>query len=112
MTTPPGQGAVAFGLTEANLYVEQVHWRYAKTMPDWPHEYTIKAWRPELSTAFELLCQFIQDAGHVAPWPPSPEQAIYHNAYLVIGPHQYWAMGPLGDQDPVEGKTVINRAHV
>lgn len=101
-----------FGLVEAEPYIAQVHWRYAKTMPDWPHEYTIKAWRPELSRTFELLCHLIEDAGQVAAWPPAPEKAIYHNAYLVIGPHKYWSMGPRGDQDPIRDRTVINRARI
>lgn len=27
-------------------YIGQVRWQFAKTMPDWPHEYTVKAWCP------------------------------------------------------------------
>lgn len=78
-------------------------------MPDWPHEYTIKAWRPELGEAFETFCRLILNEGFVEPWPPAPDKPIYHNHYLVIGGHKYWAMGPLGDGDPIEGKSVINR---
>jgi hypothetical protein len=96
-------------LERAAGYVDDVRWRFAKTMPEWPHEYTIKAWRPELSAAFESFCQLILDEGVVEPWPPAPDRPIYHNCYLVIGAHKYWAMGPLGDRDPIEGKSVINR---
>jgi len=40
-------------------------------------------------------------------WTPAPPR--YHNHYLVVDGHRYWAMGPLGDADPIEAKTVINR---
>ena len=79
-------------------------------MPDWPHEYTIKSWRPDLSTEFEGFCRSIAEHGFVEPWPPAPARAIYHNHYWVIGEHKYWGMGPHGDLDPPEGMTVINRA--
>lgn len=78
-------------------------------MPDWPHEYTVKAWRPELSERFEAFCRLIQGAGVVEPWPPPPSAAVYQNHYLVIGGRKYWATGPRGDGDSVDGKTVVNR---
>jgi hypothetical protein len=91
-------------------YIEGVTWRFAKTMPDWPHEYTVKSWLPELAQEFMWFCQLIQHQGTVEAWPPVPAEPIYHNRYVVIGPHKYWAMGPHGDRDPVEEMTVINRA--
>lgn len=100
-------------LVEARAYIAQVRWQFAKTMPAWPHEYTIKAWRPDLAGAFEALCQLITSRGYVEPWPPAPQapQApIYHNHYFLIGDHKYWAMGPLGDADALQQKTVLNRA--
>lgn len=93
-------------------YLGQVRWHFARTMPDWPHEYTVKAWRPDLYKAFEDACRVIAARGTVEPWPPPPAQAIYHNRYLVIDGHKYWAMGPQGDLDPPEEMTVINRAVV
>lgn len=89
-----------------------MRWQFAKTMPDWPHEYTIKSWRPELAEQFEAFCRLIQHAGNVEAWPPPPSPARYHNHYLVIGDHKYWAMGPLGDADAIEHKSVINREHL
>ena len=94
----------------ARIYIETVRWKFASTMPDWPHEYTVKAWRPEMTAEFEAFCQLIADEGFVEPWPPAPAKPIYHNHYLVIGDHKYWAMGPHGDLDPVHEMTVINRA--
>jgi len=98
-----------FNIEDAQGYVAEVRGRYAKTMPDWPHEYTVRSWRPDLAEAFEAFCHLIQKTGIAAPWPPAPAAAIYHNHYLVVGPQKYWAMGPRGDADPVKLKTVINR---
>ena len=80
-------------LDEARAYIAEVRWQFAKTMPDWPHEYTIKAWRPELASAFEAFCRLIGTAGFVEPWPPPPATAKYHNHYLMVDDHKYWAMG-------------------
>jgi hypothetical protein len=74
-------------------------WQYAKTMPTWPHEYTVKSRRPDLATQFMAFCRVIVEEGFVEPWPPAPSEAVYHNHYLVIDGHKYWGMGPHGDQD-------------
>ena len=91
-------------------YIATVRWQFATTMPLWPHEYTVKAWRPDLADEFEAFCRLIATEGFVEPWPPPPEQPIYHNRYLVVGRHKYWGMGDRGDKDPPEDMTVINRA--
>lgn len=93
----------------AAAYIAAVRWQIAKTMPDWPHEYTVKSWEPELAAKFEGFCRYIETHGTVEPWPPPPAQPIYHNRYLVVGGHKYWAMGPQGYSDAVHHKTVINR---
>lgn len=98
-----------FTIETAHAYIADVRWQFASTMPRWPHEYTVKAWRPELTEEFEGFCRLIENEGVVEPWPPPPAPAKYHNHYLVIGDHKYWAMGPEGDRDPPEEKSVINR---
>jgi hypothetical protein len=94
----------------AQQFIGAVPWQYAKTMPDWPHEYTVKAWRPENTLEFEAFCALVLTEGTQEDWPPAPAVTLYRNHYLEIGPHKYWAMGPRGDGDPAEDKTVINRA--
>ncbi len=79
-------------------------------MPQWPHEYTVKAWRPDLADEFEKLCRLIARRGVQEPWPSPPAVARYHNRYLMLDGKKYWAMGPRGDSDPPEKMTVINRA--
>lgn len=93
-------------------FIAAVRWQYAKTMPECPHEYTVKAWRPDLVSEFVTFCQLIELEGSIEPWPPPPAVPIYHNRYLVVDGHKYWAMGPAGDGDPPDEKTVINRARV
>lgn len=104
--------AMTWSLLDAQRYIDSAPWTFAKTMPDWPHEYTVRAWRPELGDAFVEFCTFISTAGRTEAWPPPPAPARYYNTYLVIDGLKYWAMGPQGDADPVEEKTVINRARV
>ena len=70
------------------------------------------SWRPEESQDFEAFCRLVQNRGLSEPWPSPPQDPIYHNHYLVIGGYKYWAMGPQGDLDPPEEKTVINRTAV
>ncbi len=91
-------------------YIDAVRWQYATTMPQWPHEYTIKDWNPELCGQFEAFCRLIRIEGVLRPWPVDSPNPRYHNCYLVIDDHTYWALGPNGDKDAPEGMTVINRA--
>ena len=69
--------ADGLALDEAMAYLADVRWKYAKTMPDWPHEYTVKSWRPELADRFEAFCRLIRETGFVEPWPPPPATARY-----------------------------------
>lgn len=103
------EAAVICRPTPARVYIESVRWQYATTMPQWPHEYTIKDWRPELSRQLEAFCRLLRSEGVLRPWPEESPHPRYRNYYLVIDDHKYWALGPNGDQDPTEGMTVINR---
>jgi hypothetical protein len=55
-------------LADARLYVKLVRWKFAETMPQWPHEYTVKTWQPELSQRFESFCALILREGIVIPY--------------------------------------------
>lgn len=81
-------------------------------MPEWPHEYTVRSWRPELDGEFTSFCQLIAEIGVPEPWPPLPDALIYNHPYLVVGDYKYWTMGPSGDRHPPEDMTVINRAQL
>jgi len=50
-------------LDEARLYIAMVHWQFAKTMPQWPHEYTVRVWLPELEHEFLAFVELIRQQG-------------------------------------------------
>lgn len=84
-------------------------WRFANTMPQWPHVYTVRyAW--PAPQEFADVCSLIEATGRAVPWPPPPELPIYHNRYLILGQLKFWAMGPRADQDEAKERTVINCA--
>jgi hypothetical protein len=101
---------LGFDVRAAERFINSVRWTFARTMPDWPHEYTVRAWRPDLDDEFDAMCDLIRTTGFVEPWPPPPSPAIYYNHYLVIGAYKYWAMGRDGDRGALANLTVINRA--
>lgn len=92
---------------EARTYVGRVRWQFARTMPQWPHEYTLRAWRPDLEPEFTAFVQLIREHGAVKPWPRDSARPRYHHAYLEIDGWEYWTMG-----EPVEATPLINRAAV
>jgi hypothetical protein len=74
-------------------------------MPQWPHEYTVRNWRPDLDEEFAAFVSLIRVEGIVKPWPADVETPRYHHTYLGIDGWDYWSMG-----EPVPQTTVINRA--
>lgn len=79
------------------------HWRYAKTMPQWPHEYTVRRYDDpeEDQTLFEEAVAFIRAYGELRKFEPTGKSSVY----LDIDGRQYWTMGA-----PVEETIIINRA--
>ena len=35
-------GTVTASFDDAGVYIAQVRWQFAETMPQWPHEYTVR----------------------------------------------------------------------
>jgi hypothetical protein len=96
---------VQFGPEDARGYVASVTWRFAKTMPQWPHEYTVRAWRPDLEEGFCAFASLIRTQGVVKPWPRDAARPRYRHPYLELDDWQYWTMSP-----DIEEAEVINRA--
>jgi hypothetical protein len=96
-----------FTTDDARAYVSEVRWQFAKTMPQWPHEYTIREWRPDLESEFEAFAMLIRKTGVVKPWPRDAVKPKYNHPYLELGGWEYWTMGY-----PISDTTVINRARV
>jgi hypothetical protein len=97
---------MTFTLERARSYISAVHWHFAKTMPQWPHEYTVRQWRPDRDADFLAFTAFIRDAGTVKPWPAN-ETPRYWHTYLSIDEWEYWTMGA-----SITATTVINRARL
>ena len=76
-------------------------------MPQWPHEYTVRRWRPELDHQFAAMVAFIRAEGVVKPWPRDAQIPRYHHSYLALDGWEYWTMG-----EPVAATILINRARV
>jgi hypothetical protein len=98
---------MAFTEDDARAYIAGVRWQFAKTMPKWPHEYTVRKWRPDLERQFVDFVELSRRAGVVEPWPRDAAVPRYRLAYLELDGWEYWTMGA-----PVSETTVINRARL
>ena len=94
-----------FDCEDASRFIGAVRWQFAKTMPQWPHEYTVRGWRPELAPQFEAFVHLIREVGTIKPWPRDAARPRYMHTYLELDGWEYWTMG-----EPVPETTVINRA--
>jgi hypothetical protein len=77
-------------------FIGSVHWTFAKTMPEWPHEYIVRGQVDE--DLFMIFVQHIRSQGYVGKF--------YERdfTYYDYGGMVYWTMGePLGET------TIINR---
>jgi len=89
---------------ELTKHLEAHEYRFAKTMPQIPHYYTLrKNWKDD--KLFEEVVQAIRDLGEVRPWPAPPKKARYHHTYFDAGEWSYWSMGA-----PLNETILINRA--
>ena len=77
-------------------FIDTEKWTYAKTMPDWPHEYIVRDRVDE--TMFVEIVKHIRTHGY--------EGRFYKRAitYFDEDGTTYWTMG-----SPVDETTIINR---
>ena len=94
---------MAFTFDDARAYIGSVRWQFAKTMPQWPHEYTVRRFEDpqEQQALFERAVEFIRANGECRKFEPTGRMSVY----LDIDERQYWTMGA-----PVEKTIIINRA--
>lgn len=78
-------------------FISQECWTFAKTMPQWPHWYLVRANCDD--DTFSKFVSFIYTNGHVRAWHDR------EFTYLDIDDYSYWTMG-----NPVDQTTIINRA--
>lgn len=91
-------GSIAFP-DALRKFIESSQWTFAKTMPEWPHEYLVRD-RVD-SVLFEALVRHIRQYGF--------EGRFYQRVltYFTEDGLLYWTMG-----EPIEQTTIINRCKV
>ena len=81
---------------ELREFIESCKWTFAKTMPEWPHEYIVREKVDKV--LFEALVRHIRQYGF--------EGRFYQRVltYFAEDGLLYWTMGA-----PIEETTIINR---
>ena len=88
-------------------FIANSGWRFASTMPEAPHEYTVRDLAdPSRTTAmgsaeFEWFARLTLEMGTPGEW----DGVTYH--YFELDGWKYWTMG-----SPPEETTIINRARL
>ena len=98
---------IEMSMEELREFARTSPWIFAKTMPQQPHEYTLRAESPD-EKLFERVVLYIRQFGYKAKYG----SATY--TYLEIDGWKYWTMGaplgPTGEYDPKIHTILINRA--
>ena len=91
MTGIPGAFSAAL-----RTFVDEEHWTFAKTMPEWPHEYIVRGRVDE--RLFEELVRHIRGQGR---------EGRFHDKVIIYFEEMglvYWTMGA-----PLDETTIVNR---
>lgn len=99
--------SMTYSTDDARRYIAKVRWHFASSMAQWPHEYTVLKWDPELHKEFFDLVTLIRADGVVKPWPKDSPNPRYHHHYLEVDGWQYWTM-----DDVIADTQLINRARI
>ena len=91
MTGIPGAFSAAL-----RTFVDEQHWTFAKTMPEWPHEYIVRDRVDE--RLFEELVRHIRGQGREGRF--YEKVLIYYEEADMV----YWTMGA-----PLDETIIINR---
>jgi hypothetical protein len=89
---------------ELETLIERQVWRFARTMPQWPHWYCLRKDSPD-PEGFLRLARHICEAGYPAEFQPEAREHWAVRRYLDVGDFHYWIMDP-----DAESATLINRA--
>ncbi len=77
-------------------FVSKLEWRFAKTMPEIPHEYIV---RDNLSnkdkTLFDRLATHIKEQGYIGKF------ALKTYWYIDIGDYKYWVIDNILNREPL-----------
>jgi hypothetical protein len=85
---------------EIRHFIAASRWKFAKSMPETPHEYTKRDEAPD-EAAFERFVMHIRTAGYKGKFGKTTYR------YFDVDGWQYWTMGA-----PLDKTILINRAIV
>lgn len=88
---------------ELRAFIAAHPWTFAKTMPQWPHWYVVKAKHP-MPDLFPTFASTIIARGYQAVFRPYPAHRGFRRWYLDLDGFHYWHMDPL-----TKDVTLINR---
>jgi len=91
------------GTFDPAVFVTQARWTFAKTMPENPHEYTVRGETP--TEDFEAMVTYVREHGYKEHFGEGRSAKRY--TYLNLDGWRYWTMGW-----PVSQTTIINRARL
>ena len=86
-------------------FIAEVKWRFAKTMPQWPHWYVMEDWNPGREAEFGELVRRIFEEGRDEQWGTGKWERTVR--YYYAGNYKYWVMDPT-----IEETDLINRARI
>ena len=89
-------------MARARAYIKSMDWKFAKTMPQWPHSYV----RRENGSAreFDFVNRLIKKSGYPDKWGKR------RDSYLVIGKFKYWIIEDvLNRAAPISNEEVRKR---
>jgi len=101
---PEEEGSHPSDLRIIREFISDVEWRFAKTMPDAPHWYTVLRWNPDKSKGFFLLAAAIFEIGEEGIWT-DPSGTTHQRKYFHLDGFKYWSMDA-----SIEKTDLINRA--
>jgi len=78
-------------------FIAHARWVFAKTMPQWPHWYSLREWNDDED--FMEFCRLIRSTSVYQ------KKTNWTRVYLDIGDYYYWTMNK-----DIEATTLINRA--
>ncbi len=94
--------------SEIEKAFHEAQWKFAKSMPQWPHHYTLKeTWSQQLQ--FTEIAIYITENGINEWWHYTwkGEKRKKPRIYFYLGKYKYWVM----DKNPKDA-VLINRAEV
>lgn len=87
----------------ARRFIDSQEWRFAKTMPQWPHWYIVRG-EENRCADFDRFAKLIMKYGEDDPWGSTPRR------YLRIAEHKYWVLGEIINRaDPIPSSEVRRR---